>query len=241
MQRMSFETLSEDEAIMEFSPKYLHLDPPVPTRFTIIPNTLTRAYYSQPQYLPAEDTATLHRNPYQQNHYENNYNEFRQQVPPMEMAYNTDYRVQNGNDFKERDPFPMNSPRNSFDNYDDFKPPESKRFMYCCIPVNRRSRTICLSITATLLIIIGILIFLFFPRMPTFKVLGFIDDTKGGIKYNLEDFDKTKPETLHFTMNMVMNISVVNSNYYTLKVNKINLKVNFRSNIRRILLLISPR
>jgi hypothetical protein len=101
-----------------------------------------------------------------------------------------------------------------------------RRFMYGCIPVNRRSRWICLSVFGVILIILGVLGFLFFPRSPEFDVISV--DKASDNSYTLADFDSTNPDKFKFSMDMIMKISVMNSNRYDIAVDNIDLKVCFK-------------
>lgn len=64
------------------------------------------------------------------------------------------------------------------------------------------------------------------------QVLSIVPD--GSQSYHLSNFDKQNPNNFSFTMNMKMNVSVVNNNYYHLKVNNIALTTYIRANMSAI-------
>lgn len=101
---------------------------------------------------------------------------------------------------------------------------KKKKFMYCCIPIQKKARYICFGVTAFIMIILGVVGFLFFPRMPSFQVLSI--DRLGNNSYSLTNFDANNPNSFKFSMDMVMNISVLNSNWYHLKVDQITFTVS---------------
>ncbi|KAI8895430.1 hypothetical protein BC833DRAFT_601343 [Globomyces pollinis-pini] len=94
--------------------------------------------------------------------------------------------------------------------------------MYCCIPTNRKRRNICLSITAVLLLIIGVLTFLFFPRIPDIQVNSI--NVAPGSSFKLTPVDLTQENiNFSFEMGMIMNIGVFNPNSYHLKIDELDL------------------
>jgi hypothetical protein len=98
------------------------------------------------------------------------------------------------------------------------------RCIYYCIPTNRKSRYICLGITGFIVVVLGILAFLFYPRMPSMQVMSI--NVNPGSGFKLEAYDATKdPISFSFEMDMTMIISVVNSNRYRMKIEGIDLKV----------------
>jgi hypothetical protein len=103
----------------------------------------------------------------------------------------------------------------------------NQRCMYLCIPVKRRSRYVCFGITAVILIALAIVIAIFYPRLPTMNVLSI--NPAGNNSYQLTNFDIANPNNFKFTMNMVMVISVINTNMYYLKVDGIDLAVRIFS------------
>lgn len=104
----------------------------------------------------------------------------------------------------------------------------NKRCMYLCIPVNKKSRYICLGVTFLVLLVLGIVIGLFYPRLPNFQVLSI--NPVSANSYQLSNFDKTNPNSFKFTMSMVMNVSVVNTNAYHLKIDKMDLTTFVNAN-----------
>ena len=100
-----------------------------------------------------------------------------------------------------------------------------KTCMYGCIPVNKMNRYICLGVTLCILIILGVVTFIYYPRLPAMQVLSI--NPNGNNSYQLTNFDKNNPNNFRFTMNMVMNVSVFNTNPYHLKVDRIDLTVHF--------------
>lgn len=100
--------------------------------------------------------------------------------------------------------------------------------MYGCIPVNKKRRTLCLGILAFVLVLFGVLMFLFFPRMPEFQILGIDPADKNA--YSLTGFNQADPSQLKFSINMVLRIAVINANMYNLKIDKIALKIMIDAN-----------
>ena len=112
----------------------------------------------------------------------------------------------------------------SFNLERDFAPEKNSGCIYGCIPVNKTSRLICISVVVFVVVVLGVIGFLFFPRMPTFKVMT-INPAQGNNTFKLSDFQANNPDSFSFTMKMDMALTVVNTNYYHLKVESIKLKV----------------
>ena len=112
------------------------------------------------------------------------------------------------------------------DSYLDDISIKRRRFVYGCIPVAKRSRNICLVFTGMILIMIGVVIYLFYPRSPEMHFVA-LNPTNGGggqKSYALSNYDPAAPDNFSFTMNMTMTVSVVNTNWYHLKVDEIKIK-----------------
>lgn len=103
-----------------------------------------------------------------------------------------------------------------------------KKFMYCCIPTKRSSRNVCLVITGLVLVTLGVLGYLFYPRSPDMKFEGI--DLKSSNSYKLSNFDKANPNNFSFSMDMVMNVAVQNTNWYHIKVDSIDLQAFLMAN-----------
>jgi hypothetical protein len=105
---------------------------------------------------------------------------------------------------------------------------KQSRCMYLCIPTNKRSRTICLASVATILVLLGILIGVFFPKTPEFEILNISPADSNA--YTFSGFDAADPSKLAFSMQMVLTIAVNNQNSYDFKVDGIKLAVMIDAN-----------
>ena len=74
------------------------------------------------------------------------------------------------------------------------------------------------------MVLLGIIGLLSFPQMPNLQVLSIYSSPGDSLK--LSNVNPGNPDDFSFTMNMVMNLSVVNSIYDNLKVDNIIMKVS---------------
>ena len=124
---------------------------------------------------------------------------------------------------------PIKTPAINFIDLDDIKfGLNEKRFKYGCIPTAPKSRNICLAITGVILVLVGIIIYLFYPRSPEMHFVGLVPN--GAKAYQLSNYDPSNPENFKFTMNMTMTVSVINTNWYHLKVDTIDVKAYILAN-----------
>ncbi|KAJ3253831.1 hypothetical protein HK103_007692 [Boothiomyces macroporosus] len=108
-----------------------------------------------------------------------------------------------------------------------------KRYMYGCIPTNSRSRNVCLGITAVVLLALGVVLYLFFPRFPDMHVNNI--QLVPGNAFKLSPVTNVNGQlNFSFQLDMVMNISVTNSNMYHLKVDAIDLNAFILANATEI-------
>ncbi|KAJ3320551.1 hypothetical protein HDV06_005174 [Boothiomyces sp. JEL0866] len=129
--------------------------------------------------------------------------------------------------FKFQDEFKSES------KYPSLRGEPTKRFMYGCIPVNKKSRNICISVVLVFAAIVSVVGFLFFPRMPQIKVLSI--NPKSNNSFTVTPFNPNSPTfDFNFTLNMVMNISVVNSNRYHFKLEEIDMTAYVVANASQI-------
>ena len=99
-----------------------------------------------------------------------------------------------------------------------------KNCMYGCIPVDKKKRMICLGITGGLLILLVILGILFFPRMPDFEVLDI--KVPPGNSFTLTPVNLASDDLdFKFTLQMTMNINVINPNRYQMKIETLKVSV----------------
>ncbi|KAI8898829.1 hypothetical protein BC833DRAFT_588267 [Globomyces pollinis-pini] len=102
-----------------------------------------------------------------------------------------------------------------------------------CVPIERRARNRCLTITGVVLVILGILLFLFFPRMPVLTVNN-ITLPKGGT-YKMSPIDLTADIiTFTFQMDLILNITLYNPNRYHMKIEDIDLNMYIMANASQI-------
>ncbi|KAJ3270758.1 hypothetical protein HDV01_007450 [Terramyces sp. JEL0728] len=117
--------------------------------------------------------------------------------------------------------------------YPSLRETKEKRFMYGCIPVNKKSRNICVSVVLVLGVLISVIGFLFFPRMPQIKVLNI--DPKSNTSFTVTPYDSNSPTfNFNFTLDMVMNISVLNTNKYHFKLESIDMTAYVMANASQI-------
>ena len=108
-----------------------------------------------------------------------------------------------------------------------------KNCMYGCIPVNKRKRTICMSVTGAFLLIFGIVMFLYFPRMPDFEVLDI--KVPPGNSFTLTPVNLASEDLdFKFTLQMNMNISVINSNRYQMTIQSLKVSAFIMANISEL-------
>jgi hypothetical protein len=104
-----------------------------------------------------------------------------------------------------------------------------KKFMYGCVPVNKRSHYWCMGSTTIIFLIIGIIGFLFYPRMPEMRIQSIT--VAPGNSFSLTPVDLTKEDIdFKFEMGMIMNISVKNNNLYQLRIESIDLSAFVMAN-----------
>ncbi|KAI8898824.1 hypothetical protein BC833DRAFT_657510 [Globomyces pollinis-pini] len=110
-----------------------------------------------------------------------------------------------------------------------------KKYVYGCVPTNPIARNKCLGIAAIISIILCTLGFFFLPRMPDFKVMS-INVPPGSSSYRLTPIDRNNLEKLTFTfgLDMIMNVSVKNINYYPLKIESLDLTTYVQANASQI-------
>lgn len=116
---------------------------------------------------------------------------------------------------------------------DDFRAGKRAKRSCCCIPSNPRSRNRCIALTAFTVVFLCIIAFLFAPRFPRMKVLSInlSDSTRSFRLLGL-----TPGNTKNFTvqLDMYMNVSVLNPNYYRLKIENLDLKTYISANVSDI-------
>ncbi|KAJ3411892.1 hypothetical protein HDV05_001527 [Chytridiales sp. JEL 0842] len=99
-------------------------------------------------------------------------------------------------------------------------------YLCCCIPRNRKARTICLSITAVILVALGVVGFFYWPRFPEIKVVELkLNEIDGGaFQFDLPESAKGNLNQMTITLNLKMNVSLFNNNLYALKLETLDLK-----------------
>jgi hypothetical protein len=117
--------------------------------------------------------------------------------------------------------------------YPKLGPQDQRRCMYGCIPVNKRSRYICIGSVSLVVLILGIVGFIFFPRFPEMRVQSI--NVAPGNSFSLTPVDLTKEDLdFRFELAMNMNISVRNNNMYHLKIEAIDLTAFVMANASQL-------
>ncbi|KAJ3320553.1 hypothetical protein HDV06_005176 [Boothiomyces sp. JEL0866] len=117
--------------------------------------------------------------------------------------------------------------------YPDLAEEKKKRFMYGCIPVNKKSRFICLGITFLFIVAAVIVGYFFYPRYPEFHVTAI--NVKNGSHFNFTAVDlKANNLDFKFSLDMILDVVVLNHNLYHLKVENIDLTAYIWANASEI-------
>ncbi|TPX78375.1 hypothetical protein CcCBS67573_g00375 [Chytriomyces confervae] len=106
----------------------------------------------------------------------------------------------------------------------DKKKPYEKYLCCCCCPKSKKGRIICGSVTAVVLITLGVIMYFFMPRMVGNYVNGVSGDAKG-FKIMYPNDNKNLNE-MTLSSAFEMNISLYNPNIYDLKLDALDLTVN---------------
>ncbi|KAJ3253832.1 hypothetical protein HK103_007693 [Boothiomyces macroporosus] len=121
------------------------------------------------------------------------------------------------------------------DNLDhlDLSEEKKKRFMYGCIPVNKKSRLICLGITFLFIAALAIVGYFFYPRYPEFHVTAI--NVKNGTHFNFTEVNLNANNLdFRFSLDMILDVVVLNHNLYHLKVDSIDLTAYIWANASEI-------
>ncbi|ORY51563.1 hypothetical protein BCR33DRAFT_846330 [Rhizoclosmatium globosum] len=100
------------------------------------------------------------------------------------------------------------------------------KYLCCCVPRNRKRKIICLSVTAGILLLLGILLYFVIPRMPDTSVIG----------VQLRSFtasypnDKNDINQIRIQGEFLMDISAWNPNWYGLTIDSLYVDVHVRQN-----------
>ena len=173
--------------------------------------------------------------------YEQDRNPRQPYYPPLQESQTSPVRRLSRNPINDSE----NELKNGAKSYkNDFVNPEfmivqpQKKFMYGCIPINKRSRITCLSVLFGILVILGVLIGLFFPRFPEMKVNEINiapARSNGELPYSISKIDKRKSIIdFSFSLNMIMSVTVTNRNFYRLKMDDISIAAFMVSNATMI-------
>ncbi|KAI8924141.1 hypothetical protein BC831DRAFT_467034 [Entophlyctis helioformis] len=117
-------------------------------------------------------------------------------------------------------------PSKSFMDLDDAKDKSPRRYM-CCFRTKRGFITFW-SVMSVVLLAMAAIGFLFFPRIPVFKVLS-IDVVRDSNQIAIG-----ANGGISVTLNMTMNVSVVNSNRYYMKIESIDLVAELVPNVTQL-------
>ncbi|KAI9355148.1 hypothetical protein DFJ73DRAFT_826367 [Zopfochytrium polystomum] len=104
--------------------------------------------------------------------------------------------------------------------------PEARRkcrFLACCIPRNKTARGVCFAVVALVLIGLGVVGYIFWPRFPDFKVLAV--ELKPTNTFSIVR-NATYPNNFNyatFIIALQMNVSVTNNNLYNLNIESLNI------------------
>ena len=99
---------------------------------------------------------------------------------------------------------------------------KSKRKCCCCFPRNKVGKIACMVTFGLILTIIGVVLFLFVPRMPDFQLAAL--ETQGSNPFTLI---KNPGDEGNYTMNLnlILTVRLIHKNYYPFHVNDITIKV----------------
>ncbi|KAJ3329372.1 hypothetical protein HDU76_008031 [Blyttiomyces sp. JEL0837] len=107
------------------------------------------------------------------------------------------------------------------------------KYLCCCIPTSKIGRIICGSVTFVVLVVLGVLGFLFWPRFPTIHVDSImLNQTVGSFAFNIPKDGNLNYMNLSLSFNMI--VSTFNPNRYDLHVDMIDLQANMQVNKSQI-------
>ncbi|KAI8908318.1 hypothetical protein EDD86DRAFT_247515 [Gorgonomyces haynaldii] len=166
-----------------------------------------------------------------QDYADQQYNQYENQYSQHDNQYENQYS-QHDNQYKyDQTAYPISSDTKTWkDTKIQEEPKKEPRCIYGCVPYQKKPRYICLGVTAVLLIVLGVLGFLFFPRYPQMRVLS-LNLVDGVNSFHLTGLESGKPsKNFTVTLDMFMTISVINTNRYYMKVEDIDLKAYIVAN-----------
>ncbi|ORY51511.1 hypothetical protein BCR33DRAFT_712550 [Rhizoclosmatium globosum] len=103
-----------------------------------------------------------------------------------------------------------------------------EKYLCCCCPKSRKGRFICGGVTLVVLIIVGVLLGIYFPRMPQIKVydidLSNIFGSDSPYQFTVDDPANPNYNQMNFKMNLTMHVGTYNPNPYDMYIDKISLK-----------------
>ncbi|KAJ3357386.1 hypothetical protein HDU83_007317 [Entophlyctis luteolus] len=142
------------------------------------------------------------------------------QLPPAFYQVPGPY---NSNGFHEDKPGPSDYEHSGFDRFSVGEPPKKKsaieRYLCCCCPKNKKHRMICIGVVLVVLIVLGVLIGIYFPRYPEIKVY----DAVISSPFSFSVATPNDYNTINLRVNLTMDIGTYNPNRYNLDILSINL------------------
>ncbi|KAI8908319.1 hypothetical protein EDD86DRAFT_180756, partial [Gorgonomyces haynaldii] len=160
-----------------------------------------------------------------------------------QQPYQDNYQQSYQQNYQNYAPEPYHEPldvhvpntASSLDPLTEKEPPMKKepRCIYGCIPYKKRPRIICLVTTFVVLLAIGIVGFLFFPRYPAMKVLS-LNLSDGVRSFKISGLENGPTKNFTVQLDMWMLVSVVNTNRYHMKVDSIDLKAFIVANTTQL-------
>ncbi|KAJ3138194.1 hypothetical protein HK100_012875 [Physocladia obscura] len=175
---------------------------------------------------------------YNGNNYDNNGNNYDMYTntnlpappayPPPSHAPNTRRPIDWDQDQEQESAYESGAKSEYDDYYEDSlegkkqkNPNRFSRYLCCCVPKDKKRRYICLGITFVVLVILGVLAYLFFPQYPQVKVFSaFISSPFSFSVANEADPDYN---TLNIKLNLTLALETTNPNRYDFKVESISL------------------
>ncbi|KAJ1552455.1 hypothetical protein HK405_011264 [Cladochytrium tenue] len=97
-------------------------------------------------------------------------------------------------------------------------------YLCCCIPKNPVNRAICFIVTGIVLAALIVVGYLYFPRFPTIQVLAIeMNHIQGGFVFAMDPNYPNNLNKMTISVNLAMNVSVMNPNLYDMNVELIDL------------------
>ncbi|KAJ3204019.1 hypothetical protein HDU82_006136 [Entophlyctis luteolus] len=142
------------------------------------------------------------------------------QLPPSFYPIPNPY---NSPGFSDEKALPGAYEHSGFDRFSMAETPKKRsaveRYLCCCCPKNKKHRMICIGVVLVVLIALGVVIGIYFPRYPEIKVYDAVISTP----FSFSVATANDYNTINLRVNLTMDIGTYNPNRYNLDILSINL------------------